>query len=193
MFRRIHTPEKTKAIVAMWNKGASASVVGEEFGLSRNAVIGIVHRERVRQKKDANIRVGTPPGVRTSESVGGPGRGRGRPVLAHKPTIPQMPSKPVIKHAALRKLPERLTMKREAKPDPRKIPKRTGLHTWVHFDDIGVGRCRYPIEEGGRGLAYIRFCNDVVDGKGSWCKDHRDVVFQPYVRREKVSYSFSGG
>jgi hypothetical protein len=40
------TEEKRQQIVSMWQDGIAASKIGDKIGISRNSVIGVVHRLR---------------------------------------------------------------------------------------------------------------------------------------------------
>jgi len=38
------TPERISALIALWNEGLSTSVIGGRLGITKNAVVGKVHR-----------------------------------------------------------------------------------------------------------------------------------------------------
>jgi GcrA cell cycle regulator len=38
------TPKRVSALIALWNEGLSTSVIGERLGITKNAVVGKVHR-----------------------------------------------------------------------------------------------------------------------------------------------------
>ena len=37
-------PQRVSALIALWNEGLSTSVIGERLGVTKNAVVGKVHR-----------------------------------------------------------------------------------------------------------------------------------------------------
>lgn len=38
------TPERIAALIALWDEGLTTSVIGERLGITKNAVVGKVHR-----------------------------------------------------------------------------------------------------------------------------------------------------
>ena len=38
------TPARVSALIALWNDGISTSIIGERLGVTKNAVVGKVHR-----------------------------------------------------------------------------------------------------------------------------------------------------
>jgi len=38
------TPERTNALIALWNEGLSTAEIGRRLGVTKNAVVGKVHR-----------------------------------------------------------------------------------------------------------------------------------------------------
>ena len=53
------TPLKISALIALWNEGLSTSEIGNRLGISKNAVIGRVHRLGLPKRNSPIIR--TPP------------------------------------------------------------------------------------------------------------------------------------
>jgi GcrA cell cycle regulator len=38
------TPKRVSALIALWNEGLSTRIIGERLGITKNAVVGKVHR-----------------------------------------------------------------------------------------------------------------------------------------------------
>lgn len=45
------TPERTAALIALWNEELSTSEIGRRLGITKNAVIGKVHRLGLTQRR----------------------------------------------------------------------------------------------------------------------------------------------
>lgn len=45
------TPERTAALIALWNENLSTSEIGRRLGITKNAVIGKVHRLGLPQRR----------------------------------------------------------------------------------------------------------------------------------------------
>lgn len=45
------TPERTAALIALWNEELSTSEIGRRLGITKNAVIGKVHRLGLQQRR----------------------------------------------------------------------------------------------------------------------------------------------
>jgi GcrA cell cycle regulator len=45
------TPERTAALIALWNEDLSTSEIGRRLGITKNAVIGKVHRLGLQQRR----------------------------------------------------------------------------------------------------------------------------------------------
>lgn len=80
MFDRKWTTEEREQIVAAFDAGEMASAIAQRFGVSRNAVIGVIHRERRRrgpQPGDRRRKLRSGPPKRTVKATG---TGRARPL-----------------------------------------------------------------------------------------------------------------
>ena len=56
-------------------------------------------------------------------------------------------------------------------------PKRPG----VALLDLRVGQCRFIVDER---VHPVRFCGEPTVRSGSWCAEHRRVVYEPSSKRK---------
>lgn len=153
----------------LWTEGLSASEVAAALGrprVSRNAVIGLLHRMKGPQK---------PRGPRPARSVSSPLR-----------TVKKFSVSPSV--VAMRKA-------RKAKVDappilealPPPLPEPSGLTSVTLLGLPFTGACKYPVGKA-TGAAQL-FCGS-ESGDRVYCPFHRNVAYQPLIpskRREPVS------
>lgn len=48
------TPERIAALIALWEEGLTTSVIGERLGITKNAVVGKVHRLGLPKRVQSN-------------------------------------------------------------------------------------------------------------------------------------------
>ena len=44
------TPDRISTLIALWNEGLSTSLIGERIGVTKNAVVGKVHRLKLTKR-----------------------------------------------------------------------------------------------------------------------------------------------
>jgi hypothetical protein len=148
-FNATWTPDDIGQIFALKAQGLTASAIAARIGKgsTRNAIIGVIHRHRM---KNGHI-----PGKR-------PKFGEGKPSSRREVTDPPRPSlPPVVKSVAPRPV---------LKPLPRVIsPPPTGIG--VPLLELAANGCRYAIKwETGQHL----FCNAAQKENSPYCKEHHD-------------------
>ena len=169
-------------ILLLHRERQSATVIGVDVGLSRNAIIGIIHRQRTK----AGIAWEGPP-VMSKNVPRGP----------KAPTI-RKPSSPIIERLLAKKLPPKSTRGRitglniasnrfDTRPEPIDIPS---IHDWKQpdytpsdtaltkpADIIEVRECRAPVQ---KRAGVQLFCNVKRRDGSSYCPHHHRMFnFEP--------------
>ena len=158
------TDERVETLKRMWAEGQSASQIAKELGgVTRNAVIGKVHRlglsGRAAPSQPARTVAAT---FRTT---------RPRPAAAAPAPAPTQPSAPRRLEAVQPKPVE------PAAPVPAPIPDLPGTATVM---TLGAHMCKWPI--GDPSSREFSFCGR-RSSEGVYCVEHARVAYQPQVRR----------
>lgn len=162
------TDERVELLKKLWQDGLSASQIASELGgVTRNAVIGKVHR------------------------LGLSGRGKAQVASAtrvRKPRVAAGPSKPRASRAgaaAAVKLEPELETKSiplpQIEPDESivvPIAKRATILTLTETT------CKWPI--GDPGDPDFHFCGNPATGSAPYCKYHCSIAYQPVRDRKKA-------
>lgn len=114
---KVHTQETKDIIAKLWAEGNSARSIGNQLGLTRNAVIGLVHRMRI-TSKGCEVRAALPKIVAKAKRT----RVRNRIAAVRQLYKP----KPVV------------IVERPIAPVVYAVTNR-----WVRLTDTGVSTCRY--------------------------------------------------
>jgi GcrA cell cycle regulator len=163
------TDERVELLKKLWNDGLSASQIAGEIGsVTRNAVIGKVHRLGLSGRAKA------------------PGSSTPRPRKPASPRLPpsssqiaQSPRSPNALAPALKPLIEALA---EAAPIPNPeivIP----FSERVTIMELRENMCRWPL--GDPTTAEFRFCGAKSDSGVPYCTYHCRVAYQPSVDRRR--------
>ena len=175
-----HPPHIIDRILFLHRERLSSSIIGADVGLSRNAIIGIIHRQR----KNAGIAWEGPPVM--SKNV------------PRKPKAPTMPRTATIKRLLAKKMLPKSTRGRitgldiasdrfDTRPEPIDIPS---LHEWKQPDYapagpesakpaniIDVKECRAPVQ---KRAGVQLFCNATRKTGSSYCPHHHRMFnFEP--------------
>lgn len=152
-------------LVRMLREGYSASQIGEHFQVSRNAVIGVVHRD----KEFAAIGFAASPGKRPLDYQ--PKRRRKKSALP-KPPRPKQPKT---------SLGERRVRGGAVSPLAFKKPKHV-YRPSQHLDappplnialmDLETKHCRWPVNDPPPHTDGHRFCGHAKFGLTSYCEYH---------------------
>lgn len=162
------TDERVELLRKLWNDGLSASQIAGELaeGITRNAVIGKVHRLGL--------------------------SGRAKPVAAQRPRAPKTvrPAPAVRTHIAA---PVRGNLAfamtpRVAEPAPqiRMVAEEVvvPINEPVTIMELRESMCRWPL--GDPASADFRYCGgDAPIGEGPYCRYHSRVAYQPTQNRSR--------
>lgn len=192
------TDERVETLKKMWSEGQSASQIAKELGgVTRNAVIGKVHRlglsnrvggapEPVKAKSDPAPKVEPKP---ASASAARPAQPAAKPAPAaaaqprHDPAPAAQPQaggrKPVVPAGqSLPPQPSASEISPEALASVREIEKRARRLTLMELTER---TCKWPI--GDPATEDFWFCGLAAQQGKPYCDAHVGVAFQPMSSR----------
>lgn len=148
------TDERIDQLRKLWDQGLSASAIGKQLGVSKNAVVGKAHRLKL-PARPSPIRKGARPPVR-------------RMAVLPKPlAAPHPRSQAPALDRALERMSDPAPRERLPVPAPR-VSQAAGPTRRAAAR--GIKSCLWPI--GDPGSSDFHFCNaEVVPGK-SYCAEH---------------------
>jgi GcrA cell cycle regulator len=167
------TEERVQELKKLWAEGHSASQIAKKLGsVTRNAVIGKVHRLGLSGRATPSRPVKRPPRL-------------ARPKPQHAPAAPRMaPAASVgVRTALAVTAPE--PMELEAAPvipafiEPKRLPNGDMVTVLTVKDSM----CKWPI--GDPAEATFGFCGRASCNGSPYCADHAQVAFQPAKKRER--------
>ena len=177
------TDERVETLKRMWNEGQSASQIAKELGgVTRNAVIGKVHRLGLSNRAGAPVKPGAeaeeprdePAAVAAPEAAPAPAAPKDAapeaPTPMRKPIVPAgqpLPPQPSANEIS----PEALATVREVE----KTAKRISLM------ELTERTCKWPI--GDPATDDFWFCGLAVQQGKPYCEAHVGVAFQPMSSR----------
>lgn len=184
------TEERVERLKQLWQEGRSASHIAAELGgVSRNAVIGKVHRLGLSGRGKPQPQAPTASKARARGEQRGEGqRGEGQQgasapsAPADSPAAPQ----PIIAGAnALAVAPERIA---EAAPAPAPVRRPAAevvvpISDRVTIMDLRENMCRWPI--GDPSSAEFRFCGARALTGLPYCDCHAQIAYQPSSERRR--------
>ncbi len=177
------TDERVETLKKMWGEGQSASQIAKELGgVTRNAVIGKVHRLGLsnRAAPAAAAAAKEEPAAKTAAPAAAKAAATPEPATeAARPIAPIPPRKPIIsagqplppQPSANEISPEALASVREVE----KTAKKIGLM------ELTERTCKWPI--GDPATDDFWFCGLAVQPGKPYCEAHVGVAFQPMSSR----------
>jgi GcrA cell cycle regulator len=180
------TDERVETLKRMWAEGQSASQIAKELGgVTRNAVIGKVHRLGLSNRAGSGVKADEAPAPEAAPAKPVP------PVEAPDPVAAAPEPEPVAERAPIpmRRVivpagqplppqpsaneisPETLASVREVEKTARKIP----------LMDLTERTCKWPI--GDPATPDFWFCGLPVQPGKPYCEAHVSVAFQPMSAR----------
>lgn len=164
------TEERVELLKKLWADGLSASQIAAQLGgVSRNAVIGKVHRLKLSGRARSTS---SAPRAKKSPRAGAAGRSRtgGRTVSA--PTIGATALKPQFQTITVAE-PELNPIEDVVAPTPLKLK----------LVELSDKTCKWPI--GDPLTDEFCFCGHDSDENSPYCSYHARLAFQPAAERRK--------
>ncbi|WP_024588510.1 GcrA family cell cycle regulator [Aliihoeflea sp. 2WW] len=160
------TDERVELLKKLWAEGLSASQIATQLGgVSRNAVIGKVHRLKLSGRGRASS--ATPRPKKSAPSA---------------PKAPR-PSRPMTTTIGATALQARFDAQPEAAPAPRLSSVVVPLSRNLKLIELSERTCKWP---NGDPLAEeFSFCGNDVGDCGPYCAYHSRVAYQPVAERRR--------
>lgn len=160
------TDERVELLKKLWAEGLSASQIATQLGgVSRNAVIGKVHRLKLSGRGRASS--ATPRPKKSAPSA---------------PKAPR-PSRPMTTTIGATALQARFDAQPEAAPAPRLSSVVVPLSRNLKLIELSERTCKWP---NGDPLAEeFSFCGNDVGDCGPYCAYHARVAYQPVAERRR--------
>jgi len=178
------TDERVDVLKTMWGDGKSASQIAKELGgVTRNAVIGKVHRLGLSNRASTTAR---PP---VKEKPAPKETAEAKPVVEEKPAkveetapvriLPIPPRKPIIKAGQpLPPQPSANEVSAEALANVKEIEKSARR---LDLMELTERTCKWPV--GDPATDEFWFCGHPVQQGKPYCEAHVAVAFQPMSSR----------
>lgn len=165
------TDERVELLKKLWNEGLSASQIAAELGgITRNAVIGKVHRLGLsgRAKSPASA-VPRPRKPRASAAL----LRVARPTLRGNTALARLPSYEV-----------------EYEPEPESSAAIVPLGQRCTLLELNESKCRWPI--GDPGAPDFFFCGGKAVEGSPYCGHHSRIAYQPLGERRREKRTAQG-
>jgi len=166
------TEDRVEEMKKLWRNGWSASEIAKKLGgVSRNAVIGKIHRLRLARHRPASPRkVNTPTPVAPQKANGAaPRKSFGTRISA--PTF-----HPVGESLAPIEIPSSFVEMRAT------FPKVTGLPDALL--KRAAGQCEFPV--GDVTSPDFHYCTNAKGGHSRYCAAHHRAAYQPQTVKQSV-------
>lgn len=153
---KLELEARNKDILAMWAKGMTSGSIATLLHISRNQVMGVVHRAQLlglaeKHTYDRTMAVQKEKPPKAKRLPQAPRLTTVAPVTLKRE--PEMPPKPLE--------PPKSPEEQRHKPKPKRIM------------ELGMHDCRYI-------LPNKLYCGQFAEKPSSpWCKEHRLIVYQP--------------
>ena len=167
------TEDRVETLKKLWADGLSASQIAKQLGgVTRNAVIGKVHRlglsgRATPSRPTRRAPTPRPAAARASKPAAAPSAAK--PAIAKKPSAPSQPR--IVKEVA----PELPAEPVEA--------KRLENGEYATVLTLREGMCKWPIGDPANGE--FRFCGHPVKPGSTYCEAHSAQAYQPQTRRKR--------
>jgi GcrA cell cycle regulator len=163
------TDERVEKLLALWQEGHSASHISARLGITRNAVIGKLHRMGKSERSAG-------PRVDKVQQASKPASPKSSKTIAHVPAraMERQPASTIVAPAPAPGVDERVS----------EIPSER-----VSLIDLRVEHCRWPF--GSPGQDGFGFCGarreDIHNEHNFYCPHHSTLAYAPSKERKPVS------
>ncbi len=175
------TDERVEMLKKMWNEGQSASQIAKELGgVTRNAVIGKVHRLGL-SNRTGGVSAAKPAGDKAAKGKTSAKTGAKSATAADEaPTRPVVPARrPIITAGQpLPPQPSANEISPEALANQRAVEKKSKK---INLIDLTERTCKWPV--GDPATEDFWFCGLAVKPGKPYCEAHVGVAFQPMSSR----------
>ena len=162
------TDERVELLRKLWSEGLSASQIAAQLGgVSRNAVIGKVHRLK----------------------LAGRGRSTSQPARAKKPAAPKPQSAPRPARAVATSGANALQAQFDAEPVSRAVYRPAAdvvvpISRRLALTQLTERNCKWP--NGDPLTEEFSFCGNEAGEHGPYCSYHARLAYQPASERRRV-------
>ena len=164
------TKERVELLKRLWSDGHSASQIAAEIGgVSRNAVIGKVHRLGLAGR----VKPIGPAAAQGRRKDDLPAEVEVEMVVVEEPTLPEPPA--IVAHRPAPNFPLR--------PSPAPEPVALAVSERVTIMDLRDSMCRWPM--GDPTSPEFRFCGARSITGLPYCTQHAQVAYQPAAERKR--------
>ncbi len=178
------TDERVDVLKTMWGEGKSASQIAKELGgVTRNAVIGKVHRLGLSNRASPAKAPAKDKASTADTGAAKPAAAKAKPVQPAEPApvrvAPIPPRKPIIKAGQpLPPQPSANEVSAEALANVKEIEKSARR---LNLMELTERTCKWPV--GDPATDDFWFCGHPVQQGKPYCEAHVAVAFQPMSSR----------
>lgn len=165
------TEERVEALRKLWAEGLSASQIAAQLGgVSRNAVIGKVHRLKLSSRGRA-----TSAPARQKKPA--------QPTTTKVPARPVVPARPSNLTIGANALQAQFDVQPLARQMPRPVENVVPISRHLQLVQLNEHTCKWP---NGDPLAEdFHFCGNESMESGPYCRFHARIAFQPASERRR--------
>ena len=176
------TDERVEKLKKLWSEGLSASQIAAQLGgVSRNAVIGKVHRLNLPGRAKSG---GTPAAARPKRPAAAPAS---RPAVAT--ARPAAATRPVARMAEAGRTQDEIAADFAAPAERLPVPANTNavvvpMSRRLELTQLTERTCKWPI--GDPLNDDFHFCGNESPDNSPYCTYHQRLAYQPSAERRRV-------
>ncbi|MBD9373999.1 GcrA family cell cycle regulator [Rhizobium sp. ARZ01] len=168
------TDERVEKLKKLWSEGLSASQIAAQLGgVSRNAVIGKVHRLALPGRAKAG---GTPTATRAK-----------RPASAPRPAnfAPRVATRTVVRPAGATVIKEEVAFEYDDLPATRVVTNVVlPMSRRLELTELTERTCKWP--NGDPLTEEFHFCGNESPDNSPYCLYHQRLAYQPSAERRRM-------